>query len=84
MELIHKPLNLNGAFSWVTYQRINLAVAFAAGLAAGFWWGNGHTTQNSISHVANQLGTAEQLCERNRWVAIDAGADPKTVPACPK
>lgn len=83
MELIHRPLSFSGPFRWVTAQRVSVAVAFVAGLSAGFWLGNGHTTQNSIQHISREVGDAENTCQRNRWIAIDAGADPKRLPVCP-
>lgn len=55
MHLMEKPLNPDSPLSWFTYERRNWIAIAGLCVMAGYWTGNGHTTQEAIAPVAQQL-----------------------------
>ena len=59
-----------GAFSWLTYERRNwLSLVVVAGMA-GYAAANGHTTQNRIAAVSEQLGQKQAEVHKLNTVVI--------------
>lgn len=56
--------------SWLTTERKNWAAAVLMACAVGYGLGNGHTTQNAISHVSMQLGDKKAVIKKLETVDI--------------
>ena len=56
MQIVQASRRSCGLFAWFNFERRTWLAVVACAALAGYWAGNGHTTQDAIQSVSQKLG----------------------------